>query len=169
MRVLMLGWELPPLISGGLGVACNGISTALRREGITVTFVVPWAVKGSNYDSAHVVGAFGDVQPGAMPGNVKAGSLRSYTSGYSFGLFSESIREEVERFAVTTRRIAEEQAFDIVHAHDWMTCRAGLFARKALEKPLVVHFHSIEHDRAPATPNPHVCDLEKEGLLAADH
>ena len=31
-RVLMLGWEFPPKITGGLGVACAGLAGALRSK-----------------------------------------------------------------------------------------------------------------------------------------
>ena len=52
MRVLMLGWEFPPFISGGLGTACYGLTRALSKRGTEVTFVLPKAV-GVDY-SAHV-------------------------------------------------------------------------------------------------------------------
>ena len=42
MKVLMFGWEFPPVISGGLGVACDGIARGLVRQGINVDFVVPY-------------------------------------------------------------------------------------------------------------------------------
>ena len=41
MRVLMLGWEFPPVISGGLGVACHGLTKALAAGGTDVLFVLP--------------------------------------------------------------------------------------------------------------------------------
>ena len=41
MRVLMLGWEFPPFISGGLGTACFGLTRALDRMGHEVVFVLP--------------------------------------------------------------------------------------------------------------------------------
>lgn len=44
MRVLMLGWEFPPFISGGLGTACYGLTKALDRRAIEVIFVLPHAV-----------------------------------------------------------------------------------------------------------------------------
>ncbi|MDX2115928.1 MAG: glycosyltransferase [Planctomycetota bacterium] len=47
MRVLMLGWEFPPFISGGLGTACYGLTRALDRMGHQVTFVLPKAVDRS--------------------------------------------------------------------------------------------------------------------------
>ena len=41
MKILMLGWEYPPHISGGLGTACEGLTTALAKHGIEIDFLVP--------------------------------------------------------------------------------------------------------------------------------
>lgn len=41
MKVLMLGWEYPPHISGGLGTACEGLTTALARRNVAIDFLVP--------------------------------------------------------------------------------------------------------------------------------
>jgi glycogen(starch) synthase len=40
-RVLMLGWEYPPHISGGLGTACEGLTRALAPLGVEIDFIVP--------------------------------------------------------------------------------------------------------------------------------
>jgi len=40
-KVLMLGWEYPPHISGGLGTACEGLTTALAPLGVQIDFVLP--------------------------------------------------------------------------------------------------------------------------------
>jgi glycogen(starch) synthase len=45
MRVFMLGWEFPPYISGGLGTACYGLTKALDKMGVEVTFVLPTMVQ----------------------------------------------------------------------------------------------------------------------------
>ena len=45
MRILMLGWEFPPFIAGGLGVACHGLTRALDRAGHEVIFVLPRPIK----------------------------------------------------------------------------------------------------------------------------
>jgi len=45
MKVLMLGWEFPPFISGGLGTACYGLTRAMDQLGIQVTFVLPTLVE----------------------------------------------------------------------------------------------------------------------------
>jgi glycogen(starch) synthase len=44
MRILMLGWEFPPYISGGLGTACLGLTGALMRRKARVLFVLPRAI-----------------------------------------------------------------------------------------------------------------------------
>jgi glycogen(starch) synthase len=44
LRVLMLGWEFPPFITGGLGTACYGLTKALDRQGVEVSFVLPKSV-----------------------------------------------------------------------------------------------------------------------------
>lgn len=40
LRVLKLGWEFPPLINGGLGVACVGLARALSKT-VDLTVLVP--------------------------------------------------------------------------------------------------------------------------------
>lgn len=45
MRILMLGWEFPPFIAGGLGVACHGLTRALDRLGHEVVFILPRPIK----------------------------------------------------------------------------------------------------------------------------
>ncbi|UCG53390.1 MAG: glycogen/starch synthase, partial [Candidatus Latescibacterota bacterium] len=44
MRILMLGWEFPPYISGGLGTACRGLTDAMRRLQTRILFVLPRAI-----------------------------------------------------------------------------------------------------------------------------
>ena len=168
LKALMLGWELPPLISGGLGIACGGLLRALKHEGVDVTFVVPRIVQGLGYDFANVVGALDTVQANEAAKYSMISSLRPYTSSYSATLYGSNILEEVARFGQMVVQIGHEKAFDVVHAHDWATYRAGVSIQQALGKPLVVHVHSIEHDRAPGNLNPQICALEKEGLVAAD-
>ncbi len=56
VRVLMLGWEFPPHISGGLGTACQGLVRGLVARGVEVTFVVPRAFGDEDGGGAHIVG-----------------------------------------------------------------------------------------------------------------
>lgn len=51
MRILMYGWEFPPHISGGLGVACFGMTQALAARGVQTTFVLPRLKEGMSHKS----------------------------------------------------------------------------------------------------------------------
>lgn len=56
MRILMLGWEFPPFIAGGLGTACNGLTRALDRAGQDVLFVLPRTADGWSGSRVRIVG-----------------------------------------------------------------------------------------------------------------
>lgn len=56
MRILMLGWEYPPHISGGLGVACKGLTTALAEINTSVTFVIPRVYGDEHADHMQLMG-----------------------------------------------------------------------------------------------------------------
>ena len=57
----MLGWEFPPFITGGLGTACFGLTKALDRAGVAVTFVLPRPIPPES--SSHVE----LITPGRLP------------------------------------------------------------------------------------------------------
>ncbi len=57
MKVLMLGWEFPPHISGGLGTACFGLTQGLSRAGVEVLFVVPRAYGDEDTRHVRILGA----------------------------------------------------------------------------------------------------------------
>lgn len=57
MRVLMLGWEFPPHITGGLGTACFGLSTALSHLVEEITFVLPRLHHDSQGGKVKLLGA----------------------------------------------------------------------------------------------------------------
>ena len=50
MKVLMFGWEFPPLSSGGLGTACYGLTKSLSGKGVEITFVLPSAADITDAD-----------------------------------------------------------------------------------------------------------------------
>ncbi len=57
MRILMLGWEYPPHISGGLGTACEGLTVALARRGVEIDFLVPKLFGGEDAPHMQLLGA----------------------------------------------------------------------------------------------------------------
>lgn len=65
MHVLMLGWEFPPFISGGLGTACHGLTKALDRRNVQVTFVLPKPIDRSHSSHVSLLSPEPDPVPGA--------------------------------------------------------------------------------------------------------
>lgn len=73
-----------------------------------------------------------------------------------------------EGFATGVAALAEEQSFDLVHAHDWLTWPAALRLARRLGLPFVAHVHSLEQDRAGGRPDPRILAIERAGLSGAD-
>jgi glycosyltransferase involved in cell wall biosynthesis len=168
MRILMLGWEFPPHISGGLGTACAGIVGGLARGGVRVLFVLPRLAGGEQGEGAEIVGAdtAGSVETRAVDSRLTP--YESFAEPRLSGLYGRELEAEVTRYAGAVARIAARERFDLVHAHDWMTWPAAIRAARAADVPLVVHVHSLEHDRAGPRANPAIVAIEQRGLDAAD-
>jgi len=68
-----------------------------------------------------------------------------FSKNYKFsGKYGTNLMEEVARYALIGSGIAAKEKHDIIHAHDWLTYPAGIAAKKASGKPLVVHMHATE-------------------------
>ena len=78
MRVLMLGWEFPPFITGGLGTACYGLTRAMSARGTQISFVLPKNVGGEYTSHVKMLSpqtrpaATGDRAPEAVASTFKA-------------------------------------------------------------------------------------------------
>ncbi len=225
MRVFMLGWEFPPYIAGGLGTACYGLTKALSRQGVRVTFVLPKGV-GTDYtshvrflssesqdtsggdrssaeaagicelDGPAVAGEFVNVTFKGVAsrhmhssyqstgGNLHTGTvgqvgqvgrvvsrpiaMRAQSeSAQSEPSYGGDIFAESRRYARVCVGLAQDDEFDVIHAHDWMTFPAGMAVAAAASRPLVIHVHSTEYDRAGEQANQEVCDVERRGMQGA--
>ncbi len=179
MRVLMFGWEFPPMNTGGLGTACYGLAKGLLQNGVGITLVLPQASAetGRNLNgllkirSANVAGIKVRSVKSAMVPYMSASEYeqRMLRLKGRKPIYGSNLFEEVERFAKQAASIAMEEEFDVIHAHDWMTYKAGLAAKKVSGKPLIVHMHATEFDRTGGLgANEHVYKIEKEGMEMAD-
>ena len=140
-KVLMFGWEFPPHNSGGLGVACLGLSRALAKEGFEIIFVLPKQIPVSD---SMLQFRFAGVE------NIKFRTIDSSLSPYmtsgkygklfggGSGIYGPNLISEVKRYAVLAAKIAAEEEFDVIYAHDWLSFGAGLEAKRVSGKPLIV-------------------------------
>ena len=169
----MFGWEFPPLSSGGLGTACYGLTKSLSKKGIERTFVLPYSFDADNADFLKFVSAT----------NVRikkiASALQPYMSSQEYKkslgkkpgpkIYGSTLFDEVYRYTLAAEKIADEEEFDVIHCHDWMTFGAGIRAKKKKNRPLVLHVHATELDRTGGHKvNQHVYDLERHGMHKAD-
>jgi glycogen(starch) synthase len=176
--VLMFGWEFPPHNSGGLGTACLGLTRALTKQDVDVTFVLP---KRVDLKDDHTRFVFAD--NGKRKVNIRYRKIDSLIQPYitSDGyikeldqvtektIYGKRLIDEVRRYALEARAIAEEEDFDVIHAHDWLSFLAGVEAKKVSGKPLILHFHATEYDRSGGQgANPEVFDLEVQAVQHAD-
>jgi len=74
----MLGWEFPPFITGGLGTACYGLTKALDRQHVDVTFVLPKSVPADSASHVRLVSPGGVLEraTGRLPAPVGATATR---------------------------------------------------------------------------------------------
>src|SRR5690606_32403289 len=141
---------------------------ALAQEGVDIDFIIPYTADHSDIDFMNVI-------PG-HPQNVHV----LHASGMAYQSFKFVGKDGSERkldmhdqqrmYETEVGRLAMLKEYDIIHAHDWLTFRAGLRAKEVTGKPLIAHVHSIESDRAgrPGGGNPLVREIEEMGLTMAD-
>lgn len=159
----MLGWELPPHNSGGLGVACYHMSKALAAQGATIDFIVPYAAE-QQISHMNVYAAVS-----APPGRQYVGA---YDHGQSVAGDCDSlrhIRQLQHQYSAFVRQFVAQHRPDVIHAHDWLTIEAGIVAKQLTGVPLIIHVHATEFDRSGEYRGSQlVHEIEQQGLLMAD-
>lgn len=173
----MFGWEYPPLHSGGLGVACQGMVRGLLKNGARVTLVLPSSAR-ENHDNLDIRGPSDDVP---VIRYVKS-ALQPYEGMEEYAarmhmeaggepvtdLYGPDLGAAVERFAEMSVHVTRDVNANVIHCHDWMTYDAGVRAARHHRVPLVAHVHATELDRTDFHPNQWIADTERWGLLNAD-
>lgn len=185
MQILMFGWEFPPLNSGGLGVACQGIVEGLVGNGQKVFLVLPKvssAMQQFGSDDLELLAAHesgGRVETVAVPSGLYSpyANHQTYTEflkriksseGSPVHMYGENLMEEVYRYASQAAVHAKHLPHDVIHTHDWLTAEAGIQAKLLSDKPHVMHVHATEFDRCGDNPNQQVYDMERRGMEHAD-
>lgn len=172
MKILMLGWELPPYHTGGLGVACYQLCKALALKGVEIDFVVPYQDEHEAIDFMNVIPAlpFAAQELRAAGGAYDSHSFSGQTFyGQQGSHMPAGLREQQFNYTQSVRRLVQAKQYDAIHAHDWLTFEAGMAAKHHTNRPLIAHVHATEFDRSGEHHgNPIVHDIEYNTLLMAD-
>ncbi|MBS7644001.1 glycosyltransferase family 4 protein [Candidatus Bathyarchaeota archaeon] len=132
LHVLMLSWEFPPRVIGGLAAHVYDLSRALVRRGLRVDVVTcdfPGALNYEEIEGVHVYRADAYTIPSP-----------------DFASWALLMNLSLQRQATETMK-KEETEIDLIHAHDWLSAPAGIAIKHITRKPLVATIHSTESGR----------------------
>lgn len=166
----MLGWELPPHNSGGLGVACFHMSKALAMQGATIDFVIPYKAHHPevNFMTIHSATKLTPLERYGL-GAYDTKTVLNKTLSEADVVDMKDMRGVQKRYVKYVEHMVLKKRPDVIHAHDWLTMEAGMRAKELCDAPLIVHVHATEFDRSGSkSGNPLIHDIEYNGLMMAD-
>ena len=128
--ILMLSWEYPPHIIGGLARHVHALTTELAKRNYQIHVLTSKPNDSQEYEkhgSVHVhrVNPINDQDPDFI----------SWMAGLNLAVIEEALN------------IAKYIEFDAVHTHDWMIGPAAEFISKTLDIPLIATIHGTEFGR----------------------
>jgi glycogen synthase len=131
MRILMLSYEYPPHIVGGLGKHVADLLPALAASNVDVHLVTPVPI---NESGTEMSGGFTVHRVPAPIG--------------PFADFYEQACETNKTLLDACQRIQGRYGpFDLVHTHDWLTSFAAIQYKLAFKTPLLATIHATERGR----------------------
>jgi glycogen(starch) synthase len=157
MRVLILSWEYPPLIEGGLARHVRKLSENLVRQDIEVHVLT----RGSEESPAE------EEVEGVLVHRVR--EPRRPRDLSEFVAWIEHMNADMLAAGV---ELGDRWDFDVVHGHDWLVAVAGDHLAKRFRCPLVVTIHATEYGRhqgwVDKHPQSHIHGVERRMVRAAD-
>ena len=129
-RVLVLSWEYPPIVEGGLARHVAKLSEQLATQGAEVHVLT----RGAAGDPAHELRA--GVHVHRVPEPSKPRDLEAFLT------WVDHMNADMVRAAE-----AIEGPFDLVHGHDWLVAMAADRLARDRDCPLVITVHATEHGR----------------------
>ncbi len=131
MKILMLSWEYPPRVVGGISRVVHDLSHKLVNDGHEVTVVT--------YRDGNV--PYIEDDDGVMVYRVDNFMISSNN------LIDWTMQLNFNMIAKTGEIIAEKGSFDVIHAHDWLVAYAAKTLKAAYNIPLVSTIHATEAGR----------------------
>jgi glycogen(starch) synthase len=150
MRVLVLSWEYPPLIEGGLARHVRKLSENLVRQDVEV----------------HVLTRGGEESPPEEEvRGVVVHRVREPRRPRDLSQFVAWIEHMNADMLAAGVELGDRYSFDVVHGHDWLVAVAGDHLAKRFRCPLVVTIHATEYGRhqgwVDKHPQSHIHGVEK--------
>ncbi len=132
MKVLMLSWEYPPRVVGGIARVVKELSEKLQLEGQDVT-VVTYKEGDTPYFEVEETGVKVYRVDNYM---IRPNNFIDWIMQLNFNLITE-----------VNKLIQSGETFDVIHAHDWLTAYAAKTLKESYNIPLVSTIHATEAGR----------------------
>jgi glycogen synthase len=161
-RVLLLSWEYPPVIEGGLARHVRKLAEALVRQGVAVDVLTRGVADGP--------------QPG-QPGvdelaGVTIHRVREPSWPRDLDRFVAWVEQMNRDMLAAGEALAEEHRYDLVHGHDWLVAKAAASLAESAGIPYVTTIHATEHGRhqgwVQEEPQAHIHAVERWMARRAD-
>jgi glycogen(starch) synthase len=134
-RVLVLSWEYPPVIEGGLARHVRKLAEALGRRGASVDVLA----RGSGPAIA--------AADSSAPAGVRVHRVPEPNWPRDLDRFVGWVERMNEDMLAAGEALAEEHGYDLVHGHDWLVAHAAGALAERLGVPYVTTIHATEHGR----------------------
>ncbi len=158
MRVLLISWEYPPVIEGGLARHVRKLSEHLVSEGLEVHVLARGSDRASDVQERHGVVVHRVSEP-PFPADVNA--------------FLHWVREMNRDMGDLGDELHESLRFDLIHSHDWLVAGAAERVARRGERPWLTTVHATEFGRhqgwVQKRPQSQIHAAERAMVRRADH
>lgn len=133
MRILMLAWEYPPNVVGGLGRHVAELAPALVQQGLQVRIITP---------VSKITDSVSSTEDGVMVYRLHHPPLDT------LGDFYQAVREVNRRMSDYLNQMSQHYGqCNLIHVHDWLTSFAGIELQQSWHCPLIATVHATERGR----------------------
>jgi glycogen(starch) synthase len=157
MRVLLVSWEYPPVIEGGLARHVRKLSEHMVRGGVEVHVLTRGGGHLPVEEDRHGVRVHRVAEP-PFPKDPSE--------------FVKWVQEMNNDMCELGLALCERFAFDLVHSHDWLVAGAGEAVARSIEQPWLVTVHATEFGRHQGWvqnhPQSHIHAAERAMVRSAD-
>jgi len=161
-RVLILSWEYPPVIEGGLARHVRKLAEALVRQGAVVDVLT----RGT-----------GDTPPALFAGpedraGVSVHRVREPGWPRDLDRFVAWVERMNEDMLAAGEALLQENSYDLIHGHDWLVAQASAALAERFDVPYITTIHATEHGRHQGwvadEPQAHIHSVERWMANRAD-
>ena len=131
MKILMLTWEYPPRVVGGIARVVHDLSHRLIKDGHEVTVVTYKEGNVEDFEDDNGVKVYRVNNYMINPNN-----FIDWIMQLNFNLISKA-----------TEIINKEGPFDVIHAHDWLVAYAAKTLKDSFKTPIIATIHATEAGR----------------------